>query len=68
MQIFGSGDHENRALPTCDLFVGCDKRSESNGRCAGAGNRQNSKPSGLFADLRAGTPRLPFGPLVTPYN
>ena len=62
------GTHTGPAQRGCEFFVGCDKRSESNGRCAGAGNRQSSKPSGLFAALRAGTPRLPFGPLVTPYN
>jgi hypothetical protein len=25
-------------------------------------------PSGLLSDLRAGTPRLTFSPLVTPYG
>jgi hypothetical protein len=49
------------------FFVGCDQRSESNGWCAGAGNRWGLLPSGLLVDLRAGTPRISFGPLVTPY-
>ncbi|MFT5323315.1 MAG: hypothetical protein ACI8P0_001164 [Planctomycetaceae bacterium] len=49
------------------FFVGCDQRSESNGRCAGAGNRWSLLPSGLLSELRAGTPQFTFGPLVTPY-
>ncbi|MFT4559215.1 MAG: hypothetical protein ACI92S_004605, partial [Planctomycetaceae bacterium] len=49
------------------VFVGCDQRSESNGRCAGAGNRWSLLPSGLLSELRAGTPQFTFGPLVTPY-
>jgi hypothetical protein len=52
----------------CELFVGCDKRSESNGWCAGAGNGQSPEPSSLPANLRAGTPRISFSPLVTPYR
>jgi hypothetical protein len=61
-----------RTIPStfrgCEFFVGCDQRSKKNGRCAGAGNRCRSSPPGLLTDLRAGTPRFSFGPLVTPYK
>jgi serine/alanine adding enzyme len=48
--------------------VGCDKRSEFKTRCAGAGNDWNLLPPTSPPDLRAGTPRLTFSPLVTPYR
>jgi len=53
---------------SCENLCLGDKRSESNGWCARAGDFRNFRPSGLLVDLRAGTPRFLFGPLVTPYE
>ena len=50
-----------------DFFVGCDKRSESNGWCAGTGGFRVTGRQQSLKDLRAGTPPFSFSPLVTPY-
>ena len=52
---------------SCEFFRS-DQRSESNGWCAGAGNRPSWQPAGSLLDLRAGTPQFSCGPLVTPYD
>jgi hypothetical protein len=49
------GPHET-ACRGCEFFAGCDKQSESNGWCAGAGDCPSSRPSRLLTILSAGTP------------